>query len=280
MRQPLRLAVAYLCLMPIFATVYAELLPSGSFHDSNLEREPSHFADRDKLETALADTIRAGTLTKPWTTPRPPNGSTTLPTKEAIIPASVRVDDLRISRQMATFTVSCLVSAILPSHSRGFALFSQRVRANLKDVITDPDVFRLPTLVSVSASGAQGGSVWLHGRMPLRRLFRPATPQGTPAPNGDGWILMRNALYAAILRFRNAEQGDASSASSRWLRMLYFSATAVTTLGFGDITPVTTMARTWVTAEALLGIVLIGLFLNALALRAGDGGYISRRDST
>jgi len=48
-------------------------------------------------------------------------------------------------------------------------------------------------------------------------------------------------------------------------RMLYFSASTVTTAGFGDILPLTGLARFFTTAEAILGIVAIGLFLNSLA---------------
>jgi ion channel len=57
------------------------------------------------------------------------------------------------------------------------------------------------------------------------------------------------------------------SEGSLWpyIRMCYFSAITITTLGFGDITPVTTEARVLVGTEAVLGVVIIGLFLNAVA---------------
>lgn len=48
-------------------------------------------------------------------------------------------------------------------------------------------------------------------------------------------------------------------------RMLYLSAVTVTTVGYGDIVPLTDTARIGVACEAILGIVLVGLFLNALA---------------
>ena len=46
--------------------------------------------------------------------------------------------------------------------------------------------------------------------------------------------------------------------------MVYFSATTITTLGFGDIVPLTTAARMTVSIESVMGIVLMGLFLNAV----------------
>jgi voltage-gated potassium channel Kch len=47
--------------------------------------------------------------------------------------------------------------------------------------------------------------------------------------------------------------------------MLYFSAATITTLGIGDISPITAAARVAVSLELILGIVLIGLFLNSLS---------------
>ncbi|MGM4986122.1 potassium channel family protein [Hyphomicrobiales bacterium] len=60
-------------------------------------------------------------------------------------------------------------------------------------------------------------------------------------------------------------EGDASSFSGQFWRMTYFSAVAITTLGLGDIVPISPMSRALVAAEAVAGIVLAGLFLNALA---------------
>ena len=47
--------------------------------------------------------------------------------------------------------------------------------------------------------------------------------------------------------------------------MLYLSAVTITTVGYGDIVPLTTISRVLVGIEAVLGIVLIRLFLNALS---------------
>ena len=46
---------------------------------------------------------------------------------------------------------------------------------------------------------------------------------------------------------------------------LYFSVITITTLGYGDITPITDPARLLTAAESLIGIILIGLFLNSVA---------------
>lgn len=49
-----------------------------------------------------------------------------------------------------------------------------------------------------------------------------------------------------------------------FIQSIYFSVITITTLGYGDISPVTETARILSAVEALSGIVLIGLFLNSL----------------
>ena len=56
--------------------------------------------------------------------------------------------------------------------------------------------------------------------------------------------------------------------------MLYFSATTITTVGFGDIVPQSDGARLLVGLESIMGWVMAGLFLNALAWRAGQSGAV------
>lgn len=46
---------------------------------------------------------------------------------------------------------------------------------------------------------------------------------------------------------------------------LYFSIVSITTLGFGDIYPVSLLARILVSLESIGGIIFVGLFLNALS---------------
>jgi hypothetical protein len=65
--------------------------------------------------------------------------------------------------------------------------------------------------------------------------------------------------------FAVALRGFPSRIPGQFWRMLYFSATTITTLGFGDIVPLSTAARMVVSLESVLGIVLIGLFVNALS---------------
>lgn len=60
-------------------------------------------------------------------------------------------------------------------------------------------------------------------------------------------------------------RGNAISITGSFSRMLYFSAIVITTVGFGDIVPISDFTRLLVAFEAVFGILLVGLFLNAIA---------------
>ena len=69
--------------------------------------------------------------------------------------------------------------------------------------------------------------------------------------------------HERYIRILNAFEGIAYDIPGNWLRMLYFSVVTITTLGYGDIVPVTTKARILIGSESLIGIVLLGFFINA-----------------
>ncbi len=69
-------------------------------------------------------------------------------------------------------------------------------------------------------------------------------------------------------RYLQGIKGDSSAVSGHTWRMIYVSAVVITTLGLGDIVPVSMEARFLIAAEAIFGIILAGFFLNALAYRA------------
>lgn len=83
--------------------------------------------------------------------------------------------------------------------------------------------------------------------------------------NDTVWFPIPKSLHEKILAFSHTVKGFPAKASGAYARMFYFSAVTITTLGYGDIVPITNLARIIVAAESILGIVLIGLFLNSLS---------------
>jgi hypothetical protein len=80
-----------------------------------------------------------------------------------------------------------------------------------------------------------------------------------PLKSSDPVIQVSPALTLAppqeqrLLAFARGRAGDSSGVSGELGRMTYFSATTITTTGFGDNIPLTPLARALVGAEAVLG---------------------------
>jgi hypothetical protein len=82
---------------------------------------------------------------------------------------------------------------------------------------------------------------------------------------GQPIISLHQALLDHLFDYSKGLNGFPSSLSGNYWRMLYLSAVTITTLGYGDIVPITNKSRILISLESILGVVLIGLFLNALA---------------
>ena len=72
--------------------------------------------------------------------------------------------------------------------------------------------------------------------------------------------------YATLYYFFPSIIGSERS----YLECLYFSTVTITTLGYGDIIPLDEAGQIVTASEALLGVVAIGLFLNAIASARSD----------
>jgi len=81
----------------------------------------------------------------------------------------------------------------------------------------------------------------------------------------SGMIRIPSTLTGEIVNLSDARRGFPTKVDGQFVRMLYLSATTITTLGFGDIVPLTTPARLAISVEAVTGILLMGRFLNAVA---------------
>ena len=64
-----------------------------------------------------------------------------------------------------------------------------------------------------------------------------------------------------------------------WVDSFYFSAIAVTTVGFGDLTPSTDFTKLFTVFYVFVGISLIGLVLNERLRRHADRAYRKRASS-
>ena len=87
----------------------------------------------------------------------------------------------------------------------------------------------------------------------------------TGKPNEVSFSLVVSpSLYNNIVEYTNALNGKGEGLEGKLARMFYLSAVTITTTGYGDIVPITTRSRIAVALESILGIFLIGLFINAI----------------
>lgn len=90
--------------------------------------------------------------------------------------------------------------------------------------------------------------------------------RGEGTSNAVGPVLaIPVVLYEDIVGIGQGYRGFPGGVSRRYERMLYFSAGVSTSNVFGDIAPLTRTTRLLVTSQALLSLMVVGLFLNALA---------------
>lgn len=95
---------------------------------------------------------------------------------------------------------------------------------------------------------------------PLKKLRKCLALNQPPIIYGGAYLFLI-FLFAAIFYFYPMPMGISRS----FTESLYFSISTITTLGYGDITPNTNVGKIMASVEALLGIALLGLFLNALS---------------
>jgi hypothetical protein len=245
----LRFGLVYLAFVPIFGVVF-DNLPAGSFHDSNILLERSLANDATGLIDGLTKSIKA----------RIPEGTGFYRgnTRFMIKPGSVAVRRL-----------------MRPEHEG-------------EDLLQKKGAIGVGTfIVRVQMSLGQGARIVSHHKLvryyfaqaehpssefnppfdPPLSVLLPPPPIALPTTrtSDSGWISVPGPLNDRLGSFVGASEGDPYYPSGRFGRMFYVSATTITTLGLGDISPVSSTARLLIWMEALLGIVFIGLFLNDLA---------------
>lgn len=84
------------------------------------------------------------------------------------------------------------------------------------------------------------------------------------------WYLVAIFVFAVIYWLMPQSSWDNSHIISSYWDALYYSIVTITTLGFGDITPQCCFAKVTTSAEVLIGIVLIGLFLNEISVKQAE----------
>jgi hypothetical protein len=241
-------AILYLLAIPTFAFIYTNM-PNGFYH-STVQHESILDADANKLLANLRNAIINEFKQE--------NGSTTKDIGlwkfniEKISLYSLKPDKTKLTfglraeldgiNEMKGAMQSAPAQITFDAHIRyavGFPGDPERTIYAEPQIY--PETFPVPAIVLFPAKIATG-----------------------PAVNPTPMFAIPDQLHNQILGFLAAVRGFPAAASGSFARMFYFSAVTITTLGYGDIVPITNAARIAVAIESILGIVLGGLFINSL----------------
>ncbi len=91
-------------------------------------------------------------------------------------------------------------------------------------------------------------------------------------------IIVSSESFAKSAHLLMNELDGTIETRASFVRMLYFSSATATTLGYGDIVPVDDYGRILVTIQTLLSVVLIGVFLNSLAVSQANTGPSKQKE--
>lgn len=248
--------LSYFTLTVVAAALYAAMA-ANSFYDPDLKLEPSTRSDERRLGGELTHEIDQTPRSQRWASGHTKASLVSEPEVLAVslpptgLPSTLAIELSGLAR----------AGNLSGNFDSWFAVdLAQRTALALAS--GTPVVVIYPA----RATGYDGvGAPTTGALQPPSEILLPSSPGGQ-IPT----LTLTPAVAAEMVRFYEALQGVPSAGSEDFWRMLYLSATTITTLGIGDIQPLTPLARVAIGVEAFLGVVFIGLFLNALASRARD----------
>jgi hypothetical protein len=271
-RRPRVWASTYILLIPLIGFIYWTL-PMGSFFDSNLAREAGVKSDLAAAARLLTSALQRQesvdgeserTAELKWI-----SGNAQYEASRKSIYVPVGSLHLNNSGDIA-FDISGMGSGGVGTGSvTGYFLEHVILHAQTSDDLPT-DLFSASSRNAYTISAATAPNIKM-GDPPLGVLF-PTKHSASAADPADSLLWLSNREVSAVDRLSDAGTGDPKDASGLYIRMTYFSAITITTLGYGDIAPITSVARILVAIEAISGVVLIGLFLNSVAQKWGKGG--------
>jgi hypothetical protein len=257
--HPLVYLILYLTAMPVFALLYAFMAPHG-FYAPYARYEPSAQEDRAQLASSLEAALQHSFSAR--------SGQDFVIGNWKLDTSSLRVDDIK-SSDGTQLSFRVRMSAVGIGEWEGARQFGWGIVVTVQERPTSA-VFHGPNAIityrfpDVDVSRYSGPF-----KEDSTRLFEVVFGQGEKEIGILAPALALNWQEESHLqRYLRGIKGDASSVSGHFSRMIYLSAVVITTLGLGDIIPITGRARVLVAAEAVTGIAFAGLFLNALAYRA------------
>ena len=234
----------YLCAIPLFALFY-HWIPFD-FYDGIARYEPMLLQQRRDVEDDVAAHFMPN---------HPEIGNEILP--RAIAP---RLFTIQPFERGATITYSPILRPpMVYVHPVNVALVVSEPYASYIqprrgfDELSEDDVAE----VQVAARQLNGDEI------DLTSLF----PCSTFSPNTNTCLKMSIRSLTYLREFSGVERGSLTRQQNSFWRNMYFSAVTMSTLGYGDIVPLTNRSRVIVASQVILSPIIFALFLNSLTGR-------------
>jgi hypothetical protein len=247
-------AIAYLCCIPGFAVVYT-VIPQPSFYHGTVQYELALKADEADIEKKiLKEIVAAFQVVHGRSAANDGQWSINIPT--------IRVTSLSPTAEKVEFKIRVELTGV--GENKG-----------IQSIIPLHVSIEYPTSFAVYSLDEQKWIVYKELKIQNRELLEINPFVIFPSIIGTDqnmkksidspiFIPISSELQDQIFSLGMAAKGLPFSSSGSFGRMFYFSAVTITTLGYGDIVPITNIARIVTSIESILGVVLIGLFLNSL----------------
>jgi hypothetical protein len=257
--HPIKFIMIYLLAIPVFGALYTFATPQG-FYAPYARYEPYAVKDRNEITAIIVSALRRSFEER--------SDQNFIIDKWKIDPKSVRVADVKSTDgSHLSFMVKLSADGIgefAGAKSVGWPLVvTVSERPDIFTLFSDRDTFyRSPEIdFTKHASPIK--------KLESEKLFLLVFGQsekyvGAKSPS-LAFNIQEEEKFEKYLR---GIKGDASAISGHFWRMIYLSSVVITTLGLGDIIPITASARVLVAFESVMGVVFVGLFLNALATKA------------
>lgn len=257
----------YIIILFVFAFIYWQM--PGSFYHSTIRNEPSikdfEYALLDKLSDNIKDTILRQTnsnspMIGKWKIPTVMVSNISLDDKYLVVRVylyCIRFDNEQQARIEIMYDLhidkrpginSPLFVKIQNEDGSVGVKESTQIYYIRKAEVTDID-YNVDGISSLPFS--------------LKAVHPCLSFEGTNEYCFESPESLENDLINVVQSFSGIPKND----PDRFWRMLYLSAITLTTLGYGDIVPLTNPARLLVGFETFLGPILLGVFLTALSAK-------------
>lgn len=251
-----RFLIAYILAIPIFGFIYASI--PQDFYQSTLSTDANTERFRKRIQQDLMDLVK-----QVYVYPQKEGFGYTLD--------KLQVTELNYTDQKLTFLTPFVRQLPRSSNLISRPIWSIQWPPLEPDKSIGSVIVRIDNVPEFMfrpfAEHREPGSGYYPKWGPLSegRLFPPKEGQESYG-RIEGILFLPDSLQSNLNKFISIKGGTpVSLEGSSPIRFYYLSAVTITTLGYGDIVPVTDLARFYLATEAIFGVIIFGLFLNAIA---------------